>query len=157
MEHNERNAVTDLTDHTSHCCNPDSLAKPCPKTWVCNVCIQFLRAIIYLFFFCIEFNIKIEWKTTIQLSVCTSSANNIIVFFAFHTTLWACTNLFHQPINAPPYNRIKSVCVLLMRHITVLRVNRQCSGRVFTISSDCNPFSSSLARIRECREFQGYL
>ena len=33
------------------------------------------------FFFCIEFNIKIEWKTTIQLSVCTSFANNIIVFF----------------------------------------------------------------------------
>ena len=81
LEHNERNAVTDLTDLPSHCCNPDSLAKPCPKTWVCNVCIQFLRAIIYFFFFCIEFNIKIEWKTTIQLSVCTSFANNIIVLF----------------------------------------------------------------------------
>ena len=87
-----------------------------------------------------------------KLSVCTSFANNIIVFLAFRSTLWACTRLFHQPINAPPY-RIKSVCVLLTRHITAPRVKRQCSGRVLTISSDCNPFRCSFTRIENCREY----
>ena len=88
--------------------SPNPVLKPRFVTFVYSFCGQ-----LFIYFFCIEFNIKIEGKTIIKSSVCTSFANNITVFLPFHSTLSACTNLLHQPINAPPY-RIKSACVLLI-------------------------------------------